>query len=142
MWWESNRGVVHPWLCDTFGHMNVRWYLHFFDDAAFHIWSLLGLSLQKMEEEFGVHTVVASAKIDYHRELRDGDVFVIKSGFTRIGSKSCTYTQKMIHADTGAHHATHEGVEVIFDPKTRKPAPMPDKLRELLEAHRADPEGA
>jgi len=34
---EILRGVVHPWYCDTFGHMNVRWYSHFFDDAAFHL---------------------------------------------------------------------------------------------------------
>jgi acyl-CoA thioester hydrolase len=141
MWWETYRGVVHPWLCDTFGHMNVRWYLHHFDDAAFHIWPLLGLSLQRMEEEYGVHTVVANVKIDYLRELRDGDLFVVKSAFTRVGSKSCTYTQKMFHADTGVHHATHEGIEVFFDPKARKAAAMPEGIRALLKEHEADPAG-
>ena len=41
-WMETYRGVVFPWHCDQFGHMNVRWYAHIFDDAAFHIWPLLG----------------------------------------------------------------------------------------------------
>ena len=31
---EILRGVVHPWYCDTFGHMNVRWYSHFFDEEV------------------------------------------------------------------------------------------------------------
>lgn len=64
---EILRGVVHPWYCDNFGHMNVRWYSHFFDDAAFHLWPLYWGSHQKMQDEFGVHTVVASATIQFRR---------------------------------------------------------------------------
>jgi len=47
---EILRGVVHPWYCDTFGHMNVRWYSHFFDDAAFHLWPLYWGESQKNAE--------------------------------------------------------------------------------------------
>lgn len=137
MWWETYRGVVHPWYCDQFQHMNVRWYLHHFDDAGFHVWSLLGHSLNRMEEE-GIHTVVASAKIDYVKELRAGDLFVIRSAFVRCGTRSCNYFQKMFHAETGELHATHEAVEVFFDPRTRKAAAMPDHVRALLEANLAD----
>ena len=44
---EILRGVVHPWYCDNFGHMNVRWYSHFFDAAAFHLWPLTGVVTKK-----------------------------------------------------------------------------------------------
>lgn len=140
MWWETFRGVVHPWFCDQFKHMNVRYYLHHFDDAAFHIWACMGHSLGKMEAA-GIHTVVANAKIDYLQELTQGELFYIKSAFVRVGSKSCTYFQKMYHADSHELHATHEGVEVFFDPKTRKAAPMPDDIRALLEANLAERDG-
>jgi hypothetical protein len=45
---ELLRGVVHPWHHDIFGHMNVRHYAPFFDDASFHFYSRLGLNLDEM----------------------------------------------------------------------------------------------
>ena len=32
-WHETHRTLVHTWHCDHYGHMNVRFYAHFFDDA-------------------------------------------------------------------------------------------------------------
>lgn len=138
-WWETGRSMVHPWHCDQFGHMNVRWYLHMFDDAAFHIWSCLGFPFSKMEE-LGVHTVTATVKIDYVAELKAGDPVRVESAFTRCGNKSVTFAQRMFHADTGELHARYECVEVFFDPQTRAAAPMPDDIRRLVEAALVDPD--
>ena len=54
---ELLRGVVHPWHHDHFGHMNVRHYAPFFDDAVYHMWTLLGAPYSRMLPEHGVHTV-------------------------------------------------------------------------------------
>ncbi len=43
-WREIYRSVVFPWNCDQYGHMNVRWYAHHFDDAGFGLWSVIGCS--------------------------------------------------------------------------------------------------
>jgi len=29
--------IVHPWLCDVMGHMNVRHYIGMFDDASYQL---------------------------------------------------------------------------------------------------------
>jgi len=134
-WMETHRGVVFPWHCDQFGHMNVRWYAHFFDDAAFHIWPMLGFSLQQIEETFGVHTVVARTTTDFVKELKAGDLFRIETGVGRIGTKSLTYRQRMVHVDTGDTHATQDAVEVFFDPRSRQSAPVPDEMRPALQEH-------
>ena len=84
---EVLRGVVHPWYCDSFGHMNVRWYSHFFDDAAFHLWPLYWGSHKKMQEELGVHTVTASATVQFQQELVAGDLIIVDSLLTRIVAK-------------------------------------------------------
>ncbi len=131
---EILRGVVHPWYCDSFGHMNVRWYGHFFDDAAFHLWPLYWGSHQKMQEELGVHTVTASVTTQFHQELVAGDLIIVDSLLTRIGGKSCTFTERMLHVDTRIVHATCETVEVFFDPKTRKSTAMPSPIRQALES--------
>lgn len=130
---EILRGVVHPWHCDSFGHMNVRWYAHFFDDGAYHVWSVFWGSHQRMAQEFGLHTVTGRAATVFRKELVAGDLIVIDCAVTRIGGKSCTFVERMRHADSGFVHATYELTEVFFDPRTRKAAPMPDSVRAAVE---------
>ena len=129
------RGVVHPWHHDHFGHMNVRHYAPFFDDATYHMWTLMGLPYSRMLPEHGVHTVSAEATTRFIRELRAGDLIAIDGAATRLGTKSAAFHLRMHHADTGALHATYDLVEVFFDPATRRSAAMPDGVRARIAAH-------
>jgi len=131
---ECFRGVVHPWHHDHFGHMNVRHYAPFFDDATYHFWTLVGCPYSVMIPEFGVHTVSASATTGFIRELVAGDLIRIDGAVTRLGTKSATLEFRMFHADTDVHHASYDLVEVFFDPKTRRSAVIPDAVRVKLEA--------
>ena len=47
-WYELTRGIVMPSHCDTYGHMNVRHYAAFFDDAGWHMLSKAGVSLDAL----------------------------------------------------------------------------------------------
>lgn len=127
------RGVIHPWHHDHFGHMNVRHYAPFFDDACYHMWTALGLPYSRMLTEHGVHTVSAQATTRFIQELQAGDLVVIDGIVSRIGTKSCAFHLRMMHADTGTLHATYDLVEVFFDPKSRKSAPMPQHIRDKLQ---------
>lgn len=129
---ELFRGVVHPWHHDHFGHMNVRHYAPFFDDATYHLWTLLGLPYSEMLEKHGIHTVSASATTSFIKELVAGDLIRIDGSVTRIGGRSATFHLRMFHADNGELHATYDLVEVFFDPKTRSSAAIPDAIREKL----------
>lgn len=131
-WKELMRGVVHPWQHDQFGHMNVRWYAHFFDDAIFHMYPAFGISLQAMIDEYGVHTVTARATTTFERELKAGDLLRIDGGVTRVGGKSISFMLRMFAVDTGERHATYEVTEVCFDPQTRRSAVLPPALKARL----------
>ncbi|TQM92084.1 acyl-CoA thioesterase [Roseinatronobacter monicus] len=130
---ELLRGVVHPWHHDHFGHMNVRHYAPFFDDATYHLWTRLGLAYSEMQAQHGVHLVTAQASTRFVRELAAGDLIVIDGTVVSLGTKSCAFQLHMRHADTDAVHATYDLIEVFFDPQTRKSAPMPDAVRAQLE---------
>jgi len=132
---ELLRGVVHPWHHDHFGHMNVRHYAPFFDDAIYHMWTAMDLAYSKMIPEHGVHTVSAEATTSFLKELVAGDLIVIDGAVSRVGTKSVKLHLRMHHADTGNLHATYDLVEVFFDPETRASAPMPAAVRSKLEAH-------
>lgn len=131
-------GVVHPWHHDHFGHMNVRQYAPFFDDAVYHMWSRLGAPYRDMLDQFGVHTVSAKATTNFIKELHAGDLVRIDGAVTRIGGKSADLKFFMRNLDTGELHATYEVVEVFFDPKTRGSTEIPAALRTLLEAALAE----
>ncbi|WP_172297876.1 thioesterase family protein [Pseudoruegeria sp. HB172150] len=132
---EVFRGVVHPWHHDHFGHMNVRHYAPFFDDATYHMWTLLGVPYSEIIPKFGVHTVSAKATTNFIKELVAGDLVRIDGAITRIGGKSATLHLRMFHADTGEMHATYDLVEVFFDPETRKSAEIPQVIRDRLTPH-------
>lgn len=132
-WTETHRGVVFPWHCDHLGHMNVRHYADPFNDARFHLWLRAGVPREAFER-LGLTPVVARTATDYRKELKPGDLWVIESGFTRLGDKSVSLAHRMVNAETGAVCATQEGVEVIVALDGLKPASLPDDLRATLEA--------
>ena len=83
---------------------------------------------------------MAQTTIKYVRELRAGDLIVIRSGFSKVGQKSAVHIAKMYNADTNVYSAWQETVEVFFDPAARKAAPMPEDFRQRLSALVVDPE--
>lgn len=129
---ELLRGVVHPWHHDAYGHMNVRHYAPFFDDASYHLWARAGVPMSTMHESHGVHTVAARTTTEFLRELRAGDLFVIDGVVRRLGGRSLTLLMRMCHAESGEVHATYETVEVFFDATTRRSTDMPEAIRSAL----------
>ena len=127
-WQEISRNMVFPWHCDHYGHMNVRWYTHFFDDASFLIWPTIGINMREVVAT-GVHSVIARTTTDYHHEVRAGDPVLILGGFTRIGTKSLSISTRMLDANTRELRASNEYVVVFFNAETRRSAYIPDEVR-------------
>ena len=70
-WHELARGVVMPAQCDVYGHLNVRHYAAFFDDAGWHMLGRIGVLLKDLHAQ-GLGSVVATLTIDFHHELTAG----------------------------------------------------------------------
>ena len=131
-WTETHRAVVHPWNCDVLGHMNVRWYAHIFDDAEFHLWSIVGLSHATLKKS-GIVTVIANTNTNFLHEAAAGELLTIKSAFTKLGGKSLTISQRMTNSENNTLIATQDTIAVFFNMETRKASPMPDNIRTKLE---------
>jgi acyl-CoA thioester hydrolase len=83
-------------------------------------------------KKHGVGVVVARTTNDFVHEANAGELLLVKSGFTRLGNKSLTYTQRMTNAENGTLIATQDAVEVFFDMEARKSTDMPDEIRAIL----------
>lgn len=127
IWHELSRGIVMPAHCDVYGHMNVRHYAAFFDDAGWHMLAKAGVSLSELQQQ-GLGSVVATLTIDFHHELTAGQLTLVSGAFTRVGSKSYDYELRLYAADSMTHCATQKVVEVCFDTKARRSARLPDDV--------------
>lgn len=132
-WFDLFRGIVMPAHCDIYGHMNVRQYAAFFDDAGWHFPKMAGLSLEAIRAR-GLGTVVVALTIEFHHEIRAGQLLLIKGAITRVGTKSFSHEMRLYEADAMKHCATQKTVEVCFDTKARKGVALPDDIRAKLQA--------
>jgi acyl-CoA thioester hydrolase len=132
-WFEMYRTIVMPAHCDHYGHMNVRHYAAFFDDAGWQILARAGISLTDLRAR-GLGTVVATLTIDFHHEMKAGQLALIQGAFTKVGNKSFTYELRLYEVDAMTHCATQKTVEVCFDTVKRISTPFPDDVRERLKS--------
>lgn len=131
-WFETHRSVVFPWRCDHLGHMNARWYLHHFDEAGFHYFSKLGYTTVELNRR-RAEPVVAQYEVNFIKEMLPGQLILVNSGVSQVGSKSLSTSHRMYDADSGVLHASCESICVCFDDTERKSTVIPDDVRiELL----------
>jgi acyl-CoA thioester hydrolase len=130
-WHELTRGIVMPAHCDVYGHMNVRHYAAFFDEAGWHMFARAGISLNALRAQ-ALGSVVASLTIDFHHELSAGQLIVVTGTFTRAGDKSYSYEMRLHESESMTHCATQKTVEVCFDTRARRSAAWPDDVRSKL----------
>lgn len=131
-WSELYRSVVMPAHCDHYGHMNVRQYAAFFDDAGWQMFGRAGVTLTDLRAH-GFGSVVATLTIDFHHEMKAGQLVLITGAVTRVGQKSFSYEMRLYDAETMTHCATQKTVEVCFDTTRRASAPWPGDIRVKLE---------
>ena len=133
-WHEVHRGLVFPWRCDHFGHMNARWYGHHFDDGGFHLFSMAGVDVAGLQAK-NIALVTLQTDLTYVREMTAGTLFVIRSGFSHVGSKSAKHLHQLFNVATSELCATMESVDVAFDMNARKAVPFPDDFGAALVAN-------
>jgi acyl-CoA thioester hydrolase len=118
-------GIVHPWLCDSFGHLNTRHYVAMFDDATHVLIAHLGYRKGDAHGWVDVRN-----EIDYLAEVRAGAVVEISSSVTKLGTKSVTLCAEMRSFEGSLTHSRMQAVIVYFDLSRRCSARIPDEVRE------------
>lgn len=128
----SFRGMVFPWECDSMGHLNNKHYLGLFDQAAWHVFLALGYRMEMAAREHvglaDVHQTIA-----FRRELRAGQLIVVRSWLERVGSKSLTAQHEMFDAEDGTPVASLTSVTTFLHLRERKSMPIPPEIRRVAD---------
>ncbi len=130
---ETYRGAVYPWQCDHMGHMNVMWYTGKFDEATWTLFTALGITPSYIRERN--RGMVAVEQITaYRRELRPGDVVLVRSWVLEVREKVLKFGHEMVNVESGEVAATTEFTGVHFDTKARRACPIPAEVAERARA--------
>src|SRR6476661_501743 len=122
------RGTVYPWHCDHMGHMNVMWYVSKFDEATWQLFSHLGLTNSRLQND-GTGMAAVEQNLQYKRELHAGDVITIRSAVLGVKDKSIRLTHEMSNDETEEIAAITVIIGVHLDTNTRRARPLPADIR-------------
>jgi acyl-CoA thioester hydrolase len=125
----TSLSVVYPWQCDHMSHMNVMWYTGKFDEATWHLLSLIGLTPTYLrEKKRGM--VAVHQDTTYKRELLAGDLISIQSGVLEMREKVVRFYHEMLNSETHELAAKTILTGVHLDTETRKSCPFPPEILE------------
>ena len=119
---------------DMFGHLNNAMYYGLFD-TAINAWINTNCGIDPLAVPW--LGVVAESGCRYFAELKFPDPLVVGLAVTRLGDSSVTY-RLGIFQEGQAVAAVGHWVHVYVDRTSRRPVPIPDAIRSLLETARVD----
>ena len=114
---------------DPQGHLNNSRHLTYFEQARVAYMIELGLFTKNQSfMELGV--IVADVHIAYLEPVHFGQSIKVGVHTAKLGTKSMTWEQNMVDADTGRELAKGEVVIVTYDYKEGKTISIPQNWRE------------
>ena len=136
---QDQRTRVQPWPIRVYYHHTDAGgvvyhgtYLDFFEAARIELLHALGFDLADMAETRRAMFIVYRIKVDYHKPARLNDQLTVTADIRRVGRARVIFGQRVLR---GAEVLVSAAVEAAcVDPRTLKPVPLPDELRESLEA--------
>lgn len=116
---------------DPQGHLNNAKYLTYFETGRINYFAHLGLFTQGQSfMEIGV--ILADARVTFLAPVHYGMPIKVGVRVSKIGNKSMTVDQNIVHAESGEVLATGQVILVAFDYHTNKTMPVPDAMREKI----------
>ena len=116
---------------DPQGHVNNAKHLTYFEQARVQYLIELGL-FTKDQSFMKIGVIIADVHITYFEPIYFGQNIKVGVHTARFGTKSMTWEQNIVNADTGKEFAKGEVVIVTYDYKEEKTIPIPQEWRDRI----------
>jgi len=133
-WIETYRGAVLGSEYDPEAHMNTQLYTTRFDQATWFLLSSIGITPPAMKKRKR-RVAVTRQNLELKRELKGGQLVVVKSGFISVGDKYLRFVHRMLDSVTGDMIATDDCTAVEADLKTGRSSPLPAAVSKVARQH-------
>lgn len=117
---------------DSQGHMFFANYLVFADEVAGNYMRTLGFDWSD-PDALPTYVFTANANIDYLHECLAGDDVRVEVAYSRLGNTSATLSFTLTRVADDQVLARGSFAQVFVDRETRRPTPVPDSLRSVIE---------
>ena len=128
-----HQATIGPEYLDAMGHMNIRWYMAFYDETAWGFAEAMGMDVAYFHaHESGVFAL--QHYIRYLAEVMPGDEIAIHGRLVGVGEKRFHWMGFMLNETHDRLASTIEAVAAHADMRVRRIAPFPRPLLARLEA--------
>ncbi|MFQ5421478.1 MAG: thioesterase family protein [Anaerolineae bacterium] len=134
-----NRITIPESYLDAMGHMNIRYYIGTFDDAAWQFFAHFGMDKRYYQgHDNGVFAL--EQHIIYLKEVHAGETVAVHTRVLGRTAKRIHFMKFLVNETTGKLAATLEVVGSHADTAQRRTSPFPPeigaRMDEMLTAHR------
>jgi acyl-CoA thioester hydrolase len=116
---------------DPQGHLNNAKYLTYFETARINYFVHLGL-FTPGQSFMDIGVIMADARVTFHEPVEYGAPVKVGVRTSKIGNKSMTVEQNIVHTETGEVLASGQVILVAFDYHTNQTLPVPVQMREAI----------
>jgi len=116
---------------DPQGHLNNAKYLTFFETGRINYFTHLGL-FTPGQSFLDIDVIMAEARVTFHAAVEYGTPVKVGVRTSKLGNKSITVEQNIVHAETGEVLASGQVILVAYDYHAGKSIPIPDVMREKI----------
>ena len=131
------RDTIQEEHLDLMGHMNVRWYIALFDEAAWHFFDSIGMDKTYFEGEQAGGFALEQF-IRYLAEVRAGETIAIRIRVLGRSAKRIHVMHFMINETTNKLAATMEVLGAHADMTVRRTSPYPPHIASRIDANMAE----
>lgn len=132
-WVETFRGAILAVEYDSESHMNSQLYVSRFDQATWFLLHAIGVTPAGMRAR-DQRIAIIRQNYQYLRELRGGDLVVVRSGFVAVSDKYLRFIHRMFDHQSGQLIATCDCTAAEASLKTGKTEALPVTERAAAEA--------
>jgi thioesterase-3 len=127
--------IVRGYHLDVYQHVNNARYLEFMEEAR---WAYFdgNQAIQQLHVSKGLAFVIVNINISYRYPAQLGDVLEVQTYLKDIGTKSCTFIQKIVLKGTSKIATEAEVTFVFVDLKTQRAVAIDESIRGILESMR------
>ena len=116
---------------DPQGHLNNAKYLTYLETARIKYFVHLGL-ITPGQSFMDIGIIMAEARVTFHAAVHFDMPVKVGVRFSKLGNKSLTVDQNIVHAESGEVFATGQIILVAFDYHKNTTVPIPDVMREKI----------
>ena len=127
-----HRATIPADYLDPMGHMNIRWYIALFDQAAWKFFGSIGMSRPYFEQEQG-GLFALKQFISYLAEVHVGETVAIRTRVLGRSVKRLHFMHFMVNESRQNLAATLETLTSHADLAIRRTSPFPARFAESLD---------